>query len=77
MQVTPKRGRCLLFFPGHLDGRIDERTLHAALPVVAGTKWVTQCWVRAHPDPTLTLEPPRWPVGVDTMDGLVKMVLTR
>ena len=75
VEVRPKAGRCLLFFPGHLDGRLDEQMEHAAKPVVRGVKWVTQVWVRAHSDPIRSLTPPRWPRGVKTMTDLVKDVL--
>ena len=74
LEVQPKRGRCLLFFPGHLDGRMDERVLHSATPAI-DEKWVVQQWVRAHSDPVLSLNPPRWPKGVNSIKGLLRMVL--
>lgn len=76
VEVRPKRGRCLLFFPGHLDGRMDEQMLHAAMPAV-DTKWVTQVWVRAHANPLYSLDPPRWPRGVEAESfvNLVQVVL--
>jgi prolyl 4-hydroxylase len=74
IEVRPKRGKCLLFFPGHMDGRLDTRVLHAARPAL-DTKWVCQVWVRAHMDPIRSLKPPRWPPGVDSMQGLLEAVL--
>ena len=76
ISVRPKRGRCLLFFPGHLDGRMDEQTLHEAQPAV-DTKWVTQVWVRARMDPLYALNPPRWPPGIDSMAALVQAAITQ
>lgn len=47
LRVSPERGRALIFFPGRVDGGIDDRLLHEALPVPQGqTKWVAQMWVR-------------------------------
>ena len=74
IEVKPKRGRCLLFFPGHLDGRMDEATLHEATPAV-DVKWVAQVWVRARMNPIRVLTPPRWPRGISTMTELVKHAL--
>ena len=72
----PKRGRCLLFCPGLTDGRRDEQTLHAALPAV-DEKWVTQVWVRLHPDPLFTLSPPRWPKGCESFVEIYRMVMSK
>ena len=71
--VKPKRGRCLLFFPGFEDGRRDERLLHAALPAVE-EKWVAQVWVRAEPDPLRALRPPRWPRGCSDYGDVLDIV---
>jgi len=44
LQITPKRGQALLFFPSNLDGESDERTLHAGSPA-KGEKWIAQLWL--------------------------------
>jgi len=45
LTFKPEEGKALVFFPASLDGTIDSRALHAALPAV-DTKWVCQVWVR-------------------------------
>jgi prolyl 4-hydroxylase len=45
MRVAPQRGRALVFFPGNVDGDIDQRLLHEALPA-GEVKFVSQVWVR-------------------------------
>jgi prolyl 4-hydroxylase len=49
LEVTPKRGRALVFFPGRKDGSIDEMLLHEAKPT-GEQKWVAQVWVRQSAD---------------------------
>ena len=44
-RVAPQRGRALVFFPGTVDGDIDNRLMHEALPPEQ-TKYVAQMWVR-------------------------------
>jgi len=44
LEVVPKRGRALLFFPSLLDGSPDERTLHAGNPAKQD-KWIAQLWI--------------------------------
>lgn len=44
--VVPKRGRAVVFFPATVDGYLDGRTLHEALPVRNATKYVSQIWIR-------------------------------
>ena len=47
VRVNPQRGRALIFFPGKVNGDIDKRLMHEALPVPQGqTKYVAQMWVR-------------------------------
>lgn len=46
LQVQPRRGRALLFFPTDANGLPDERTLHAGEPAETA-KWIAQLWV--HP----------------------------
>ena len=45
LRISPEPGRALLFFPGNVDGTIDTRLLHEALPA-GGVKYVAQVWVR-------------------------------
>ena len=45
LEVKPVRGTALVFFPATVDGHLDPRTLHAALPAV-DTKFVSQIWIR-------------------------------
>ena len=45
IQVQPRRGTALVFFPATVDGLLDKMTLHAALPAV-DTKFVSQVWIR-------------------------------
>ena len=45
LEVRPRRGNALIFFPGFLNGEIDPEALHAGMPPV-GTKWVSQVWIR-------------------------------
>jgi prolyl 4-hydroxylase len=45
IQVQPRRGMALVFFPSTLDGLLDKMALHAALPAV-DIKYVSQVWIR-------------------------------
>ncbi|KAL7570985.1 hypothetical protein ACA910_002609 [Epithemia clementina (nom. ined.)] len=45
MEVQPRRGMALVFFPATVDGMLDKMALHAALPAI-DTKYVSQCWIR-------------------------------
>ena len=45
LQVQPRRGMALVFFPSTLDGLLDKMALHAALPAV-DIKYVSQIWIR-------------------------------
>lgn len=39
LTVTPKKGSAIFWDNLHLSGEIDKRTLHAACPVLCGSKW--------------------------------------
>lgn len=39
LTVYPKKGSAVFWFNLHKSGEGDSRTLHAACPVLAGTKW--------------------------------------
>lgn len=45
LQVKPRRGMALVFFPATVDGVLDRQALHAALPA-EDTKFVSQIWIR-------------------------------
>lgn len=45
LEVRPVQGMALVFFPATVDGQLDPRALHAALPAV-DTKFVSQIWIR-------------------------------
>ncbi|KAL9186169.1 hypothetical protein ACHAXT_005407 [Thalassiosira profunda] len=45
VEVRPRRGMALVFFPSTLDGLLDRMALHAALPAV-DIKYVSQVWIR-------------------------------
>lgn len=45
LQVTPRKGTALVFFPATVDGYLDKMALHAALPAI-DTKYVSQVWIR-------------------------------
>lgn len=44
LEVQPKQGHALVFFPSFADGRPDMRTLHSAEPAV-DEKWIAQVWL--------------------------------
>jgi len=45
LEVKPKKGNALIFFPGFMNGELDTDALHAGMPAV-DTKWVSQVWIR-------------------------------
>jgi prolyl 4-hydroxylase len=51
-----RKGDALLFRNALADGRADELTQHAGLPVAAGEKLIASRWIRARP---FTFPPPR------------------
>ena len=46
IRITPKQGRVVHFLNMPPGGECDPRTLHAGLPVRAGTKWLATLWTR-------------------------------
>ena len=47
LEIQPKRGMAVVFFPATVDGLLDKMALHAALPAAAGhVKYVSQVWIR-------------------------------
>ena len=45
LEIHPGSGAGILFYNLLEDGNADDRALHAALPVVAGEKWLANFWV--------------------------------
>uniref|UniRef100_A0A7S1UYE3 Fe2OG dioxygenase domain-containing protein n=1 Tax=Grammatophora oceanica TaxID=210454 RepID=A0A7S1UYE3_9STRA len=45
LDVQPRRGMAIVFFPATVDGYLDKMALHAANPAV-DTKYVSQVWIR-------------------------------
>jgi prolyl 4-hydroxylase len=43
--LHPGRGSAILLYNALEDGNEDDRTLHAALPVVAGEEWLATYWI--------------------------------
>lgn len=48
LEIQPKKGMALVFFPATVDGLLDKNALHAARPAV-DTKYVSQVWIRQGP----------------------------
>lgn len=73
LTVQPVQGTALVFFPATIDGTLDPRALHAALPAV-DTKYVSQIWIRQgeyHGLPSKRLPVPLGvPLGQDSRDSL-------
>lgn len=46
LAVTPRRGCGLYFEYCNSAGQLDPQSLHAALPVLAGEKWIVTKWMR-------------------------------
>ena len=46
ISVTPQARTALFWFNLHPNGTGDDRTLHGACPVLEGTKWAINKWVR-------------------------------
>ena len=46
LSVTPKQGALLIWNNAHPDGSPNKNTLHAALPVIRGRKYVVTKWFR-------------------------------
>ncbi|KAJ8408774.1 hypothetical protein AAFF_G00245920 [Aldrovandia affinis] len=45
--LQPKKGSAVFWYNLLQNGEEDDRTLHAACPVMAGNKWVSNKWIRA------------------------------
>ena len=49
LEIAPVKGNAVLFSYLLPDGTLDERTLHAGLPVIEGEKWIATKWLRERP----------------------------
>lgn len=49
VRVNPVQGNAVFFAYLGEDGALDERTLHAGLPVEQGEKWIATKWLREAP----------------------------
>lgn len=49
VRVPAKRGRAVLFYSHHPDGRVNQDSQHIGCPVIEGTKWIAQRWFRFEP----------------------------
>ncbi|MFJ4293937.1 2OG-Fe(II) oxygenase [Cupriavidus sp. NPDC089707] len=49
LEVAPVKGNAVYFSYLLPDGMLDERTLHAGLPVASGEKWIATKWLRERP----------------------------
>jgi prolyl 4-hydroxylase len=50
MHVRPVRGNGVLFYNSDADTGVEiPDSIHAGEPVISGTKWIANCWVRYDP----------------------------
>lgn len=45
IEVQPKKGSVMFFYDLLPDGNLDEYSLHAGEPVLAGEKWIGAAWI--------------------------------
>ena len=59
--IRPKKGSALFWFNTHRHGEGELQTLHAGCPIISGTKWIANFWIRERPQtfkrPCSLLEP--------------------
>ncbi len=46
--VWPRRGDLVFWFNNDRNGQLDKHTFHGGCPVLAGSKWITNKWVRSY-----------------------------
>jgi prolyl 4-hydroxylase len=44
LRVEPQAGKAVLFYSQLPDGNLDDFSLHAAMPVTQGEKWLINLW---------------------------------
>jgi prolyl 4-hydroxylase len=49
ISIVPRKGSALYFEYANSAGQLDPLSLHAALPVTSGEKWVATRWMRQRP----------------------------
>ena len=47
LKISPKRGTAVLFYSLLEDGNGDDLSLHQAVPVTKGEKWLSNFWVKS------------------------------
>ena len=45
VEIKPRKGHAVIFFPAFMNGELDPDALHAGMPPT-GVKWVSQVWIR-------------------------------
>merc|ERR1712048_758923 len=46
LEVQPRKGSCLIFFPAFADGSPDDRMSHSGERYVGKeSKWIANCWI--------------------------------
>ncbi|XP_059097158.1 prolyl 4-hydroxylase subunit alpha-2-like isoform X2 [Tigriopus californicus] len=45
--IWPKRGNLAFWYNNDYNGRVDFLTFHGGCPVLAGSKWITNKWIRS------------------------------
>ncbi|XP_037812178.1 prolyl 4-hydroxylase subunit alpha-2-like [Lucilia sericata] len=46
--LLPKKGSAAFWYNLHASGVRNERTMHGACPIIVGSKWVLNRWIREH-----------------------------
>eukprot|EP00276_Gloeochaete_wittrockiana_P006324 CAMPEP_0184662952 /NCGR_PEP_ID=MMETSP0308-20130426/45774_1 /TAXON_ID=38269 /ORGANISM="Gloeochaete witrockiana, Strain SAG 46.84" /LENGTH=332 /DNA_ID=CAMNT_0027105333 /DNA_START=87 /DNA_END=1082 /DNA_ORIENTATION=+ len=49
LNVQPKKGDAVVFFPALRDGTVDRRMVHSGEPVLGGEKRILNVWMCEHP----------------------------
>jgi prolyl 4-hydroxylase len=47
IDVTPEKGKAMIFYMVNPDGNLEDLSQHAALPVIEGEKFFTNLWIRS------------------------------
>ncbi|XP_063969551.1 prolyl 4-hydroxylase subunit alpha-1-like [Lytechinus pictus] len=47
-KIKPGKGSAIFWYNLFRNGRVDERTKHGSCPVISGSKWVANIWMREH-----------------------------